>query len=166
MKQSGFTLIEVLIAVLVLAVGLLGIASLQAMGIKQVHNGYKLTMANYQITSMIERMNSNREETAKAKFGLNTAYDAIDGDEINPGCSASCNAVQRASADAAIWTTQNKTFLDDPDIINTVTNNGDGTYTLSIAWSEMAINGEEDAQDAQSTDNRTGQQVVVRYRPR
>lgn len=60
MRQSGFTLLEVLIAVLVLSIGLLGLAGLMASSIRNSHSAYQRTQATWLAYDMIDRMRVNR----------------------------------------------------------------------------------------------------------
>lgn len=52
----GFTLIEVLVALLVLSVGLLGLAGLQLHALQYAHSSYQRTLVNIQALDMAERM--------------------------------------------------------------------------------------------------------------
>ena len=52
----GFTLIEVLVALLVLSVGLLGLAGLQLHALQYAHSSYQRTLVNVQALDMAERM--------------------------------------------------------------------------------------------------------------
>jgi len=58
-QQAGFNLLEVLIALLVLAVGLLGLAALQNMGLRLGHQSYERTQAVLLVEEMIDRMRAN-----------------------------------------------------------------------------------------------------------
>lgn len=60
MRQSGFTLLEVLIAILVLSIGLLGLAGLMASSIRNSHSAYQRTQATWLAYDMIDRMRVNR----------------------------------------------------------------------------------------------------------
>jgi type IV pilus assembly protein PilV len=64
-KQSGFTLVEVLVALFILAIGLLGLAGLQIKGI----SGSKSALFNSQATvcaqDIIDRMSANRNAAAQ-----------------------------------------------------------------------------------------------------
>lgn len=53
---SGFTLLEVLVALLVLSIGLLGLAGLQLRALQYSHSGYQRTLVNLQAQDLIERM--------------------------------------------------------------------------------------------------------------
>lgn len=58
-RQRGFSLLEVLIALLVLSIGLLGLAGLQTFSVKFVHQSYQRTQATMLITEMMDRMRAN-----------------------------------------------------------------------------------------------------------
>ncbi len=58
-RQRGFSLLEVLIALLVLSIGLLGLAGLQMFSVKFVHQSYQRTQATLQLYDIIDRMRAN-----------------------------------------------------------------------------------------------------------
>jgi type IV pilus assembly protein PilV len=55
-RASGFTLIEVLVTLLVLAIGILGIASLQMQGLRGTHEALLHTQAGTLAVDMSERL--------------------------------------------------------------------------------------------------------------
>ncbi len=55
----GFTLIEALIALLVLTVGLLGAASMLLTSVRNSHNSYLRSQASFMADSLLERMRAN-----------------------------------------------------------------------------------------------------------
>ncbi|MDI5890438.1 type IV pilus modification protein PilV [Halomonas rhizosphaerae] len=55
-RQKGFTLLEVLIAVLVLSVGLLGVAALQMKSMQSAHLSYQRSIANLAAQDAVERL--------------------------------------------------------------------------------------------------------------
>lgn len=59
-KQKGLGLIEVLVSVLVLAVGLLGVAALQTQSIRFNHEAYLRTQATVLANDIADRMRTNR----------------------------------------------------------------------------------------------------------
>jgi type IV pilus assembly protein PilV len=63
-RESGFSLIEVLIALLVLAIGLLGLAALQAQGLRFNHDAYVRTQATHLAYDIVDRMRVNRTNLA------------------------------------------------------------------------------------------------------
>lgn len=60
-RQAGFTLLEVLIAVVVLAVGLLGLAKLQTTGLRQAHSSNLRTQATLLAYDITDRIRTNRQ---------------------------------------------------------------------------------------------------------
>lgn len=65
-RQSGVGLIEVLIAVLVLSIGFLGIAALEAMSLSTNNSSYARSMATINAYSILDAM---RADIANAKAG-------------------------------------------------------------------------------------------------
>lgn len=58
--QYGFTLVEVLIAALVLSIGLLGLAGLQAVSLKMNHGAYLRSQATNLAIEIADSMRANR----------------------------------------------------------------------------------------------------------
>jgi type IV pilus assembly protein PilV len=63
-RSAGFSIIEVLVALLVLAIGLLGLAALQAQGLRFNHDAYVRTQATHLAYDIIDRMRANRANAA------------------------------------------------------------------------------------------------------
>lgn len=61
-KNNGFTLLEVMIAVFMLALGLLGLANLQMLSLKNNHSAQFRTSATVFAYDIIDRMRLNRTE--------------------------------------------------------------------------------------------------------
>lgn len=95
-KQKGFGLIEVLVAMLVLSIGLLGVAGLQAQSIRFNHEAYFRTQATVLANDIADRMRTNRAQAIGSnsyKFTFNDAPQASATlCETNP-CSAGNIAV-------------------------------------------------------------------------
>lgn len=66
--QRGFSLLEILVAIIVLSIGLLGLAGLQVSGMKANQGAYLRTQANALAYDIIERMRAN------ATPAINGAY--------------------------------------------------------------------------------------------
>jgi len=58
-RQDGFTMIEVLVAVLVLAIGLLGVAGVQLLSMQQTTNSNVRSQATLYAQDLAERMRAN-----------------------------------------------------------------------------------------------------------
>ena len=61
-KQTGFTLLEVLVAIIVLSVGLLGLAGLMATSMRNNHSAYQRTQAAWLAYDVVDRMRVNRKD--------------------------------------------------------------------------------------------------------
>lgn len=107
--NRGFTLLEVLIALLVLSIGLLGLAALQTIGLKFNHESYQRTQAVYQAYDMIDRIRAN--PTGKTAGSYNNvalgSIPAISGID----CTAGCSPTQLATFDINRWNTSNAALL-------------------------------------------------------
>ena len=58
-SAAGFTLVEVLVALLVLSIGLLGVAALQTQSLRLSADSFNLTQSQLLIDDLTERMRSN-----------------------------------------------------------------------------------------------------------
>lgn len=76
---DGFTLVEVLVALVVLALGLLGLALLQTTGMRYTTNSYSRTQATYLAYDLAERMRANVPAFQAGTYDVNaTAAKNID----------------------------------------------------------------------------------------
>ncbi|WP_367606226.1 type IV pilus modification protein PilV [Legionella sp. W05-934-2] len=123
-KQQGFSLLEVLISVVVLSVGMLGIAALQANAIKYNQSAQLRAVAITQVGNMADRMLAN---SAGIQAG---AYDNITGIPSNPSCTV-CTSAEVAQRDAYEWNTINGQLL--PNGQGTVTRNGT-LLLITMRW--------------------------------
>ncbi len=106
-NEGGFTLIEVLIALIVLGVGLLGLASLQSISIKSNHDAYLRSQAQLLAYEITDRMRSNVQQSpcgtnpASGSFYTDN-YNNITG--IKHDClNNSCNPTEMAEDDVYQW---------------------------------------------------------------
>lgn len=132
-QQSGSSLLEVLVAVLVLSIGLLGVASLQLYGLRYNQSAYLRSQATILAYDIIDRMRSNTDAVIAG------SYDNIDTNILptDPACiSAGCTTVQLADHDIREWGsyfTQVPPLV--PDARGTVTRAG-SRFTVTVQWNE------------------------------
>ena len=79
-KQTGFTLLEVLIAVVVFAIGLLGIAGLQVAGLRFTHGSQLRAVATMQAESMADRMRANMTGVRNGDYNVDDMPTSFDTD--------------------------------------------------------------------------------------
>lgn len=97
--KAGFTLLEVLIAMVVLAVGLLGLAAVQATSLKNNQSAYFRSQATQLAYDITDRMRAN-------KLGV-AALDYNNKAQTNNDCNANaCTPAQMAGYDLARWNTE------------------------------------------------------------
>jgi type IV pilus assembly protein PilV len=136
--ENGFSMLEVLIAVVIFAIGLLGTAHLQIDGLRYTHGSYLRIQATALAYDIIDRMRANTD-------GLDAGYyDTIDSSAppTDPACiDSGCNAQQLADHDKREWGSR---FTASPAILpsaaGTVTRNGD-IFTVTVSWVDMGSSG-------------------------
>lgn len=143
----GFTLLEVLIALLIFSLGLLGLAGLMVVSVKTNQSAYLRTQASFLAQSMADRMRAN--------IAVIDEYEATY-DESTAG-AASCEATAcvptaLAANDRAVWSQQLITQLPrnatasiecDGALLGLPATAGAATYdglcTFIIQWSEARL---------------------------
>lgn len=112
--EKGFTLLEVLIAVVIFSVGLLGLAGLHITNLKLSHDSLLRSTATILAKDMADRMRAN---VSQVNLGLNSLYNNPTGTATaNPACIAkdtsgnvldtSCTPAQMALHDFYEWQSQ------------------------------------------------------------
>ncbi|NOX26783.1 MAG: type IV pilus modification protein PilV [Gammaproteobacteria bacterium] len=141
--NSGFTLLEVLIALLVLSVGLLGLASLQTRGLATGHNAYLRSQAVLLARDMAERIRTNAnyvlatEETDQTIYTVDYNQTPTDTD-----CSSnSCSPAQLAQYDIDQWLTSLTNTLPTGD--GQITKTGIA-YVITVRWDSERTGNIED----------------------
>ncbi len=106
-RLSGFTLVELLIAMVILALGLLGIGALQLLSIKDSQDAYSYSQAMALTYEMADRIHANA-----AAWNAGTLPAAASNCSNNCNSVAnSCNAATMASYDYCVWAGKGKTQL-------------------------------------------------------
>lgn len=100
-RQRGFNLVEVLITLIVLAVGLLGLATLQNLGLRLGHQSYERTQATILIYDIIDRMRANPQAVLGGNY-ITTLTDTPPTLGGNCG-TAYCDPVAMATYDLNQW---------------------------------------------------------------
>ncbi len=96
---GGFTLFEVLISVLVLSIGLLGVASMQILSLRSNSGAYLRSEATLRAYDIIDRIRAN----STAAAGYATAMAAAPSAPAVNCASAACSTTNLAAYDLAQW---------------------------------------------------------------
>ncbi len=145
-SQGGFSIIELLVTILIFAVGLLGVASLQTTGMRLVRDADMTGKASLLASSMADKMRGN--------MVVASGYSGIDGsdrsclneddEDLDPECTA-------AQEDIIDWNQEIADTLPDGEGSVTSANN---VHTISVTWSE--------SNDSTQADNERTYELVVR----
>jgi len=105
-QQSGFTLIEVLVSALILAVGIVGVAGLQGVSLRSNQSAFMRSQATAFAYDLADRMRSNVPGANAGSYDPATAT-------VVAGCGsvAGCTSQQLAQNDLAEWNTAITTYL-------------------------------------------------------
>lgn len=94
--QTGSGLLEVLVAVLVLSLGLLGLASLQARTLQQNHSGLQRSQAVLLSYSILDALRADRQGATLGNYniGQTCAAPALNGNLVNDTISIWIGSIQ------------------------------------------------------------------------
>lgn len=141
---AGFSLIEVLVALIVLSVGLLGIAKMEALALSSTSVAARRSLAAIEAASLADSMHVNGAYWGTAS-GVNIT---VSGDQVTQGLPVSpapscedtpCAAPNLASYDLQKWADSLSSLL--PDDLATVACNASTPIQclITISWNEQAV---------------------------
>jgi type IV pilus assembly protein PilV len=132
----GFTLLEVLIALLVLSIGLLGLAALQTVGLRSNQMATMRTIATQAAYDITDRMRANPDglTTGNQYYVIGTADTAP---TIGTDCDATpCTSQQLANYDLNQWRESVTALPGGLSSIVQTTVGGVTTHTITVHWNE------------------------------
>ncbi len=123
--QRGATLIEVMVAMIVLAIGILGIAALQTTSVQANYSSYYRSQATLMAADITDRMRANRTVAiagsyAIASFPASSTTNKVDGTQ--------------AEKDKAQWLNQLAGTL--PEGTGTIVSDANNVFTVTIRWND------------------------------
>jgi type IV pilus assembly protein PilV len=145
--QEGFTLLEVLVSLVILMIGLLGMAGLIVNVQKADMDSYQRRQAVILLQDMVNRMNANRRVAScyviTTSTTTGTPFMGV-GSTVTPACVAgSSGEPERAIADLTAWDSALKGAAETHSGSNVgvmigargcITNPSAGIYRISVAW--------------------------------
>ncbi len=131
-NSHGFTLLEVMIALVIFSVGLLGLAGLQSRGLQSNTVAQFRTLAVIEAYDMADRIRANPVGIADGNYdNLNNPAPAAGADCLNVACTPQ----QIADLDYFEWINQLQQSL--PSGHGIVAGNGAGSqFTVTVMWDE------------------------------
>lgn len=124
-RIAGLTLVEILIALLVISIGLLGVAGLHAMSLRNNYDALMRSHASALAADMIDRMRANR---AAVTDGGDYDGITVDADIVVKDDSS------QATIDVAEWKDTLASQL--PDGKGAITVNASGIVRIEVQWFE------------------------------
>ncbi|MGE0351575.1 type IV pilus modification protein PilV [Hydrogenophaga sp.] len=182
-RQGGFTLLEILIAIVIFSIGLLGIAGLQVAGMRFTHGSQLRSIAVAQAESMSDLMRAN-------EFAVQAGYYNVQEDmptSASPDCAAVvCDAQQRATYDLVAWNvhTEGAPLQSNEDVLPSGTgvvcrdstpNDGDSSgwscdnagevYAIKIQWVERTTGKDDLGRSGNDDEDQVVQRLVMTVVP-
>ena len=135
--QHGFTLVEVMVAMVIFSVGLLGLAGLQSLGMTNNQTAYNRTVAMQMAYNMSDRMRSNI--TAVTAGTYNAILPLPVPAPLGTNCiAATCTPPQLGAFDIFEWQTTIRTEL--PQGRGSVTAiAGTSQFVVCVMWNELKV---------------------------
>jgi type IV pilus assembly protein PilV len=129
--QRGDTMIEVLVTVIIIAIGVLGAAALQVTTLKNLSTSNSASIAAMVVEDFSERMRANPTAALAGNYVHSQAPDPP-----YPNCvKKACNTTDLATYDMGSWWTQLSDAL--PLASGEVTRNaGSNTFVITVRWDE------------------------------
>ncbi|MFI4967754.1 MAG: type IV pilus modification protein PilV [Gammaproteobacteria bacterium] len=149
-RIAGFSLIEVLIALVILSVGLLGIAAMVSVSLKSKDSSYYHTQALALSSAILDRMRANRDTAIAHGYDTPTYGSVPSGAPGGDNCSSSadnCSETQIAAVDVADWQAEIKatlppfsTSVPAAGSVATVPVGGMTQVSILIRWNDQRAN--------------------------
>jgi type IV pilus assembly protein PilV len=149
-RQRGFSLIEVMVAVIIIAVGMLGIAKMQALGLSTTESSGTRSLVAIETASLAASMHINRDywvagppppsfTVAVAVGSSPVITDPTNTLSVTQNCASTtaCTASQVAAYDVQQWAAALTQVV--PAALATVTCNNTATplsCTIQVVWAE------------------------------
>ena len=130
--QRGFSLTETLVSLIVISVGMIGIAAMYGQGLGASRTALYRSQAVNLAADMADRIRANRTAT--------TAYEGAAADRnCDPGDNKDCSAAEMAAHDLWLWTSQVAAQLPAGAGSVSVDTTTPPTYTISVTWQEVGL---------------------------
>lgn len=127
-RTGGFTLLEVLVALIVLSVGLLGLSGLQTTSLRSNHSAFLRSQATITTYDIVDRMRANRTGAAAGNYDI-----AYASSPTSVSCTSGCTPLQVAQMDVEDWRNQ---VLRLPAGESEIVVDGNGVAEVKVRWAD------------------------------
>ncbi len=131
-KQRGFSLIEAMVSLVVVSVGMIGIAALYGQGLGAGRTALYRTQAVNLAADMADRIRVNR--LGDAAYGGAAANNNCD-----PGGGVNCTPAQMAANDLFVWQAQVAAQLPNGQGVVQYAAGTPPSYTIQVSWQEVGL---------------------------
>lgn len=132
-RPKGFTMIELLVALFVVAVGILGLAGMRTASMQSVYGSYGRTQAIGLAYGVVDRMRANRDSALSGNYDIALS-------DAKPSCGTV------ATCDLNSWLTSLETRLPAGD--GSVAVDSSGVATIQTQWNPSRL--EDSLREGQS----------------
>ena len=137
--ERGLSMFEILITILVVSIGLLGLAGLQFTGLRAANNAQEHTLATLLAQDIEERIRTNTAAAAASAYN-NVTLDSTSSPAVVDCVTANCTDTQMANFDIYQWyrlivpTAGDKPRL--PNASISITSNNGDDFQIAIQWGD------------------------------
>jgi len=135
--QRGFTLLEVLIAIVVLAVGLLGVAAMQVKALKSAHLAYQRSIATLAAQDAVEQLWVELAKPSDLDAG-GSNY------PVDPGVCPDDTAINQIEADWKARWGEHIPMSSESTIENPSSSPSNCLYVVSVNWNDERFDDDGD----------------------
>jgi type IV pilus assembly protein PilV len=135
-RARGFTLVEALVALVVLSIGMLGIAALYVESLRAGRTALIRSQAVTLASDMADRIRANRAGGATYDKDVDDAGTLSDDCEQD-GASASCTPAVMADHDKAVWDAEVIQSLPGGTAQIEFTGANPNVYVITVTWAEQ-----------------------------
>lgn len=142
-RQKGMTLLEVLVSIIIMAIGMLGIASMLILSNKANNSSYAKLQAIQCVSDIFDRIRANSAAAVSGNYNVsNTGTNGMPTAVATPSalCNATvCTPAQMASYDTWYWLTKDVSQL--PNGSGSITSAPSGSagntvITVTVQWDD------------------------------
>jgi type IV pilus assembly protein PilV len=149
--QAGFTLMEILIALLVVSVALIGVASLQMRGQQINHTAYLRTQATFLAYDIMDRMRINSNTATQYVGGFRSVGPGgEDPDYSCDGDGKTCSPTDLVNYDLNNWLSQVRETLPKGEAKIELLDNLNQEYEITLRWTRVAGHTNDNPWDEQT----------------